>query len=79
MKNQTVLLSKLVLKSSHNNNCIDGTYVPRIFFINPNNTINYSMISNIYQYRYFYSNSRRLTEVMKDFLNRLEDDIDEEL
>lgn len=78
MKNQTVLLSKLVHKTSYDY-CIDGTYVPRIFFINPNNTINYSMISNLYQYRYFYSNSRRLTEVMKDFLNRLEDDIDDEL
>ena len=53
---------------------IDGKYVPRVFFINPNNTLNYSIVSNTFQYKYFYSSSKQLYQKMDDYLHSIEID-----
>ena len=52
---------------------LDGNYFPRIFFVNPNNTINYYFVSNPYnfQYRYYYRDSDQMNQRMKDFLSAI--------
>ena len=49
---------------------LDGRYYPRVFFINPNNTINYNLVSNPhnFQYRYYYRDVKQLIQRMNVFL-----------
>ncbi|OAO17710.1 hypothetical protein AV274_0544 [Blastocystis sp. ATCC 50177/Nand II] len=52
---------------------IDGRYYPRVFFINPDNTINYKLVSNPnnFQYRYYYRDVKQLIQRMRVFLEEM--------
>lgn len=52
---------------------VDGNYFPRIFFVYPNNTIDFQFVSSPlnFQYRYFYRGADQLIGRMKDFLDML--------
>ena len=52
---------------------LDGRYYPRVFFINPDNTINYKLVSNLnnFQYRYYYRDVKQLIQRMRVFLEEM--------
>ncbi|CBK22131.2 uncharacterized protein [Blastocystis hominis] len=54
----------------------DGNYFPRVFFVYPNNTIDFQFVSNPlnFQYRYFYRGADHLIGRMKDFLKLLKEE-----
>ena len=52
---------------------IDGSYFPRLYFINPDGSVNYDIISNpnIERYQFYYSGPEDIIESMKRMIKDL--------
>ena len=54
-------------------NTIDGSYFPRIYFINPDGSVNYDIISdpNAEKYQFIYPDPERIIDSMKQMIKEL--------
>ena len=54
-------------------NLLDGSYFPRIYFINPDGSVNYDIISdpNAEKYQFFYPDAERILDSMKQMIKEL--------
>jgi len=52
---------------------LDGSYFPRIYFINPDGSVNYDIISdpNAEKYQFFYPDAERIIDSMKQMIKEL--------
>ena len=52
---------------------VDGSYFPRIYFINPDGSVNYDIISdpNAEKYQFFYPDAERIIDSMKQMIKEL--------
>ena len=51
----------------------DGSYFPRIYFINPDGSVNYDIISdpNADKYQFFYPDDQRIIDSMKQMIKEV--------
>lgn len=72
-RNLRTTLSKWVSSYYLLLNNVDGSYFPRIYFINPDGSVNYDIISDpeAEQYQFFYPEPERIVSSMKQHIKEL--------
>lgn len=65
--------SRLVGEQLQYSNPSDGSYFPRIYFINPDGSVNYDIISdpNADKYQFFYPDDQRIIDSMKQMIKEV--------
>ena len=65
--------SKWVSQCDYSLICIDGAYFPRIYFINPDGSVNYDIVGDpqAEKYQFYYSGPEQIITSMKKMITDL--------